>query len=72
MSDRHFVAAVLYPVCQASLMGIGIVATTTLPHGQDQVPSLARIVIASLVPSAPLSFAMAPLLLSARERRKLP
>lgn len=72
MSERLFIAAALYPICQAVLFGTGVVATAlVLPTLADIGTSLARSAIASLVLSAPLSWSLAPLLASERERARM-
>lgn len=70
MSDRMLIAAVLYPVCQSTLLGTGLAAAALLPSGVPLPLTLGRIAIASLVLAAPLAHALAPALQSARERQR--
>jgi hypothetical protein len=70
MSDRIVIAAVLYPICQAVLFGTGVVSVAVLAPTLSQLGlSLARVLLTSLVLAAPLAWAAAPVLASAKERR---
>lgn len=69
MSDRLAITAVLYPLCQSVLFGTGLIAVAVLAPGLSDIGvSIARTCIASLVLAAPLSWALAPVLASDKER----
>jgi len=70
MSDRLAIAAVLYPIFQSVLFGVGIIAVAMLGQLLPDIGlSIARACLVSLVLAAPLAWATAPVLASTRERQ---
>jgi hypothetical protein len=69
MSCRLFISAILYPICQTVLLGTGLIAVAILAGSLSDVgSSLVRVTLASIVIAAPVSWALAPVLASAKEK----
>jgi len=72
MSDRLAIAAVLYPIFQSVLLGVGVTAVAVLGQLLPDVGlSIARACLVSLVLAAPLAWATAPVLASTKEREDM-
>jgi hypothetical protein len=68
---RMQIAAVLYPVFEVLLFGVGTVAAAVFPATPDPLTTLVRCALAATVLAAPLAWQAVPLLLSERELRRI-
>lgn len=68
MPTRILVAAIIYPLVQSSLTGLGVVIAAMMADAD--MKTLLHVFLAGLVLACPLSLAMAPALMSRREQRE--
>jgi drug/metabolite transporter (DMT)-like permease len=69
---RMQIAAVLYPIFESMLFGVGAVATALLAEsGRAEFASVVHCALAALILAIPLAWEAAPLLLSDAERRRM-